>query len=283
MKEEYNVRLLCRCLNVSKTDYYYHKKHPVNSYTEANIKLDIEILDIYDASNGRYGSPKITEILKRRGIIVSQKRVARRMKFLNIKSVVVKKFNHAGSKKTENDASRKNLLNQDFKAEKPGIKWVGDITYIYTVEYGWTYLAIVMDLFDLKVIGYSYNTSMTDELTINALNNAIKNRHINEGLIFHSDQGSQYISNDFEQTLKDYNIIHSYSKKGYPYDNASMESFNSILKKEEVNLVVYKTFEEAKLCIFEFIEGWYNTRRIHSSLGYLTPLEKMQKYELCLS
>jgi len=237
-------------------------------------------LDIYYGSNKRYGSPKITRILNKRGISVSQKRVTRRMKILNIRSIVVKKFNHNGNQKTDNKSERTNLLNQDFKADKPGLKLVGDITYIYTVEYGWTYLAIVMDLFDLKVIGYAYDKNMTDDLVIKAMMSAITNRKLRKNVIFHSDQGSQYISNDFEKLLKDYKITHSYSKKGYPYDNASMESFNSIIKKEEVNHKVYQTFEEAKLAIFEFIEGWYNTRRIHSSLNYMTPLEKMREYEL---
>lgn len=141
-----------------------------------------------------------------------------------------------------------------------------------------------MDLFDLKVIGYAYDIHMTDDLAIEAMKKAIANRTPAEGLIFHSDQGSQYISNDYEDLLKLFNIKHSYRKKGYPYDNASMESFNSIIKKEEVNHKVYRTFEEARICIFEFIEGWYNTRRIHSSLDYMTPLEKMKKYqEECLS
>ena len=141
-----------------------------------------------------------------------------------------------------------------------------------------------MDLFGLKVIGYAYDIHMTDDLAIEAMKKAIASRTPFEGLIFHSDQGSQYISNDYEDLLKQFNIKHSYSKNGYPYDNASMESFNSIIKKEEINHKVYQTFEEARICIFEFIEGWYNTRRIHSSLDYMTPLEKMQKYqEECLS
>jgi len=235
------------------------------------------ILEEYEASCNTYGSPKITATLNKHGIRVSQKRVARRMRILGIKSIVVKKYNHAG-KKTDNNPNRVNLLNQEFKAEKPGIKWVGDITYVYTIEYGWTYLAIVLDLFDLSVIGYAYGTKMEDDLVIEAFQNACKNRKIESDAIFHSDQGSQYISNDFEELLKDLQVRHSYSKKGYPYDNASMESFNSLIKKEKINHIVFKTFEEAKLVIFEYIEGWYNTRRIHSSLGYLTPKEKMDEY-----
>ena len=129
-----------------------------------------------------------------------------------------------------------NLLEQDFYTNIPSQKWVGDITYIYTKETGWTYLAIVMDLFDLKVVGWSYELNMTENLVIEAFTKALINRGLNKDGIFHSDRGSQYTSNNFEQLLTGLNLKHSYSKKGYPYDNASMESFNTILKKEEVNV-----------------------------------------------
>ena len=135
-----------------------------------------------------------------------------------------------------------------------------------------------MDLFDLKVVGWSYGLNMTDDLVIDAFNKALINRGLNKEGIFHSDRGSQYTSNDFEKLLIDLNLKHSYSKKGYPYDNASMESFNAILKKEEVNVNNYATFNEAKLAIFEFIESWYNNKRIHSSLDYITPNEKYNNY-----
>ncbi len=217
-------------------------------------------------------------MLKKEGIEVSQKRVARRMKFLGLKSIIIKKYNHAGNFKTDNTKEYPNLLEQDFFAEKPSQKWVGDITYIYTKEKGWTYLAIVMDLFDLKVVGWSYGLNMTDDLVIDAFKKALINRGLNEDGIFHSDRGSQYTSNDYEKLLNTLKIKHSYSKKGYPYDNASMESFNAILKKEEVNVNNYETFEEAKLAIFEFIESWYNNKRIHSTIGYITPNEKYNNY-----
>lgn len=200
------------------------------------------------------------------------------MKVLGLRSIIVKKFNHSGSSKCDNTKEYPNLLEQNFFADKPSKKWVGDITYIYTKETGWTYLAIVMDLFDLKVVGWSYGLNMTDDLVIEAFNKAMNNRGLDEDAIFHSDRGSQYTSNDFEALLEKLKIKHSYSKKGYPYDNASMESFNAILKKEEVNVNTYKTFEEAKLAIFEFIESWYNNKRIHSTLNYLTPNEKYNNY-----
>lgn len=277
MKNLYDIRMLCKAVNIHHSVYYYHKHHKENSFKKANEELDKKILEEFEKSKRRYGSPKITKILNKQGIKVSQKRVARRMKALRIKSIIVKKFNHNGNKKVD-DTNKENLLAQNFKTEKPGQKWVGDITYIYTKETGWTYLAIVMDLFDLKIIGWSYSINMTAKIVIDAFEKAKTNRNIEEGIIFHSDLGSQYTSNEYEKLLKENNVIHSYSKKGYPYDNASMESFNAILKKEEVNVNTYNTFNEAKLAIFEFIESWYNNKRIHSSIDYKTPNEKYNEY-----
>ena len=200
------------------------------------------------------------------------------MQLLGLRSITIKKYNHSGKSKTDDTKEYPNLLEQDFFAEKPSKKWVGDITYIYTKETEWTYLAIVMDLFDLKIVGWSYGLNMTDDLVIDAFKKALINRGLNEDGIFHSDRGSQYTSNDYEELSKTLKIKHSYSKKGCPYDNASMESFNTILKKEEVNVNNYETFEDAKLAIFEFIESWYNNIRIHSTLGYITPNEKYSNY-----
>lgn len=264
-KNIYGVRSLCKAVKLHHSVYYYHKQNRENSYKKANEELDKRIKEEYEKSKERYGSPKITKILNQQGIKVSQKRVARRMKALGLKSIIVKKYNHNGNKKVD-DTNKKNLLEQNFKAEKPSEKWVGDITYIYTKETGWTYLAIVMDLFDLKVIGWSYGVNMTSELVISAFKKAQIKRGITKGMIFHSDLGSQYTSKEYENLLQENNVKHSYSKKGYPYDNASMESFNAILKKEEVNVNTYETFKEAKLAIFEFIESWYNNIRIHSTL-----------------
>ena len=257
--------------------YYYHKQNRENSYKKANEEIDKKIKEEYEKSKKRYGSPKITKVLNKQGIKVSQKRVARRMRALGLRSIIVKKFNHSGNKKVD-DKNKENLLKQNFNAKKPSEKWVGDITYIYTKETGWTYLAIVMDLFDLKIIGWSYGINMTAELVVEAFRKAKLERGIIKGMIFHSDLGSQYTSNEYEKMLLENNVKHSYSKKGYPYDNASMESFNAILKKEEVNVNTYTTFKEAKLAIFEFIESWYNNTRIHSSLDYKTPNQKYDEY-----
>ena len=277
MKNIYDIRTLCKVVKLHHSVYYYHNQNKENSYQKANEELDKRILEEYEKSKKRYGSPKITKILRKQGMEVSQKRVSKRMKALGIKSIIVKKFNHNGNKKVD-DTNKENLLAQNFKAEKPSEKWVGDITYIYTKETGWTYLAIVIDLFDLKVIGWSYGLNMTAELVVTAFNQAKITRVVTEGMIFHSDLGSQYTSNEFEKLLLENKVKHSYSKKGYPYDNASMESFNAILKKEEVNVNTYATFKEARMAIFEFIESWYNNTRIHGSNGYITPNEKYAEY-----
>lgn len=204
------------------------------------------------------------------------------MRLLGIRSIINRKFKPYNTKNPNVNKDYPNLLNQEFTADKPGLKWVTDITYIYTKEQGWTYLAVVIDLFDLKVIGWDYGEKIDTRLAIKALSRAIINRKREFDCILHSDRGSQYTSNSFEEMLEILNIKHSYSKKGYPYDNASMESFNAILKKEEVNLNSYDNLENTKLILFDFIESWYNNIRIHSKIDYMTPNEKYNNYLLSL-
>ena len=184
MKDIYDIRTLCKAVKLHHSVYYYHKQNKENSYKKANEELDKKILEEYEKSKKRYGSPKITKILNKQGIKVSQKRVARRMKVLGLRSIIVKKFHHNGNKKID-DKNKENLLNQNFKAERPSEKWVGDITYIYTKETGWTYLAIVMDLFDLKIIGWSYGNNMTGVLVISAFEMAKTARGVSKGMLFH--------------------------------------------------------------------------------------------------
>ena len=271
---------MCKVLGIARSEYYYQINKKKNSYQEANEKLDKEIKEEYEKSKGRYGSPKIQKILEKRGIKVSQKRVARRMNKMGLRSITIRKFRPSGSKGKVDDTNKPNLLEQNFKAEGLREKMVSDITYIYTKEKGWTYLALVMDLYSLSIIGYSYGEKMDAELVVKAIENARPKGKFRNGAIFHIDLGSQNTSNNVEKYLKELELVHSYSKKEYPYDNASMESFNAILKKEEVNLHVYKTFEEAKIEIFEFIESWYNRRRIHSSIGYKIPYE-LENQKIC--
>ncbi len=191
------------------------------------------------------------------------------MKELGVHSIIVKKFRYHSEKVTSDE--KENLLNRDFITTSIHQKWCPDITYIYTKKDGWTYLASVMDLHSKKILGYAYDTSMTTELAIKAVKNACFNVKDTEGIVLHSDLGVQYTSHAFETCLKERGMLHSFSRKGTPYDNACIESFHSILKKEEVNQKEYDDFKTAKQALFEYIESWYNRKRIHSVINYLTP------------
>ena len=191
------------------------------------------------------------------------------MKDMGIQSIVVKKFRYHSEKSSPEE--RENILDRDFSTTSINQKWCTDITYIYTIKDGWTYLASVMDLYSKKIIGYAYHTSMTAELAIKAVENACLNVKKTEGIILHSDLGSQYTSQKFENYLATKHMIHSFSRKGNPYDNAYIESFHSILKKEEVNHHKYYDFNTARKAVFEYIESWYNRKRIHSAINYKTP------------
>lgn len=199
------------------------------------------------------------------------------MKELDIQSIVVKKYRYCSSK--NNNDAKENLLNRDFSTSTINQKWCTDITYIHTIKDGWTYLASVMDFHSKKIIGYAHDTSMTAELAVKALKNACLNTKSTKGIILQSDLGTQYTSDLFKKEITRLGIVHSFNRKGNPYDNACIESFHSLLKKEEVNHCEYHDFNTAKKAIFEFIEFWYNRKRIHSSIDYLTPQEKHE--ELC--
>lgn len=226
---------------------------------------------IYLASKKRYGAPKIHKKLKEAGWNISIKRVQRLMRKLKIRSIVHKKFKPCSSK--NKDVEGENLLKRDFSTTDTNQKWVSDITYIHTVQNGWCYLASIMDLHTRKIIGYAFDKSMTSDLTIKALENAYFNANPKDNVILHSDRGSQYTSAEYTKKVNEFNLLQSFSGKGNPYDNACIESFHAILKKEEVNHKRYRDFTEAKFAIFKFIESWYNKQRIHSSIDYMTPVE----------
>ena len=227
----------------------------------------------YEDSKQRYGAVKICRILNDGGTSCSVKRVQRHMAEQGLRSIVVKKYNHHANYGTIPNG-KVNILKRDFQADTIHQKWCTDITYIHVQKEGWTYLASVMDLCSRKIIGYAYGTSMTADLAVKAVENACLNVRDTKGIILHSDLGSQYTSQAFEDCLARKEILHSFSRKGNPYDNACMESFHSVLKKEEIYLHTYQDSKEARRAIFEYIEGWYNRKRIHSSIGYLTPQQK---------
>lgn len=262
---------MCDVLDMPRSTYYQSLNKTISNREKENKKLTKEITKIYNASYKRYGAPKIHRILKGKGYKVSIKRVQRLMKKTGIQSITVKKFRPTPS--TVKIVQRENILQRDFSTKTANEKWVGDITYINTLRHGWCYLASVMDLHTKKIVGYSFSRSMTTELVIKALENACSTQKPSKGLIFHSDLGSQYTSDDFAELIKKYKMKHSFSYKGSPYDNACIESFHAILKKEEVNHVQYYDFYSAKIALFKYIESWYNRKRIHGSLNYKTPQE----------
>jgi len=263
--------MLTQVLEISKTTYYASKDRCPSQRSQENEQLKEEILQIYEKSKRRYGAPKITYKLKQLGWSVGLKRVQRLMRELGVHSVIRKKYRPATNH--EKVTARENLLKQDFSTTSINQKWGADITYIHTQKEGWTYLASVMDLYSRKIIGYSYGKQMTTSIAVEAFHQAVQNQQLKEGagLVLQTDLGTQYTSDAFEQLLLQYHVSHSYSRKGTPYDNSGIESFHATLKKEEVYLKHYKTFDEARLALFQYINGWYNRERIHGKLNYLTP------------
>lgn len=260
---------MCKVLHINRSTYYKVTNRIPSARANETQKLDADIMAIYFATKRRYGAPKIHQDLLQQGWHVSLKRIQRRMSVLGIHSIVIKKYRHYSSNKSV--IEKDNILNQDLKATGINQKWRTDITYIHTRKDGWTYLASVMDLYSRKIIGWAYDTSMSAELALKAVQNVCLNIPNLEGIILQSDLKTQYTSEVFEKYLAENKIRHSFSRKGCPYDNACVESFHSLIKKEEVYRRVYKDSKEAYKSIIEYIESWYNRQRAHSGLGYKTP------------
>ena len=231
------------------------------------------IFDVWNNSKKRYGAPKIYQELLKSGEKCSLRHVQNLMQEQGIVSITVKKFRPQRTKKLTEDETVLNLLNQDFSAEQINEKWVGDITYIHTKRDGWCYLSSFMDLYNNEIIGWNFSKEMTSELVIKSLEMACAKRGRVEGVIVHTDRGSQYTSKAFNEEMKKKGLKSSYSRKGNPYDNACIESFHSVLKKELVHHKEYEDYEEALTSVCEYIEDWYNKKRIQKKLNWLTPEE----------
>ena len=263
---------MCNVLNVSRSGYYAWTNRKTSKRELENKVLVRKIRLIYQQSKQTYGSPRITQELKNQNIDVSRQRVARLMKKENIYSMVKKRYIVTTNSKHKYPVAP-NLVERNFNVLAPGQVWVSDITYI-KVQSRWVYLTVVIDLYDRKVIGWHLSNSMkATHTTIPALNMAIKNRDRLNTLIFHSDRGVQYACNEFKLLLKQYKIIQSMSRKGDCWDNAVAESFFKTIKTECTNRYSFNSFLKAKIEIFKYIEIWYNRQRLHSALGYKTPLE----------
>lgn len=262
---------MCKAFKVSRSGYYAWLTRRPSKQAMNNYSLYQRIEAIYQSGRGRYGSPKITRVLRSEGIHVSRQRVARIMKSKGLRSIIVGKFKVCTTDSNHDKEVSPNILNREFTAGSPSEKWVSDITYIRTKS-GWLYLTVIMDLFDRKIIGWAMSKGMTATETVTAAwKMAVKNRPVREDMLFHSDRGVQYASNEFRMLLKGAQIRQSMSRKGNCWDNSMCENFFKILKSETGFNIIYDSFEVARREIFEFIEIWYNRRRIHSRLGYMTP------------
>lgn len=257
---------MCSVLKVSRSSYYNWLKRKPNKIDKENIYFANRIRKIYYDSKKTYGSPRITMALHNEGIIISRRRVAKLMKKQNLRSIIRKKYVVTTDSK-HNYPVVENKLNRDFHVDGTGKVWVSDITYIKTSQ-GWLFLTIIIDLGDRKVIGWSLSKSLkAKDTSIPAWIMAVKNRPITQKIIFHSDRGVQYACNEFKNLLAGYKLVErSMSRKGDCWDNAVAESFFKNLKVEWVYRNKYKTREQAAISIFEYIETWYNTGRIHTTL-----------------
>jgi transposase InsO family protein len=270
-REEFEITVMCRMLAVSRSGYYAWLKRPTSPRKMADQELAQHIKDIHQQSRQTYGSPRIQAELAENGINCSHKRVARLMRDEELWAKQRRKFKVTTTDSAHNYPVAPNRLDQNFRASRPNEKWLVDITYIPTAE-GWLYLAVVMDLYARRIVGWAMADTLERSLVIAALTMAIKRRQPSPGLLHHSDRGSQYASDDYQALLTQYQMHCSMSRTGNCYDNAPMESFFGTLKTELVHHCHYQTKAEAKTDIFEYIEVFYNRFRRHSALLYQSPV-----------
>lgn len=266
----YSVDMMCRLLLVSPSGYYSWRDRPLYLRAQENVKLTQQVQAIFNEERSRAGAKRIAKRLKAEGVPVGRHRVARIMRLNGWRAKAARKF-----KATTNSNHKlpvaPNLLQQNFTACKQNEKWVTDITYIWTDE-GWIYLAVVMDSYSRMIVGWAMRERMTTSLVLDALQMALWRRKMPRGVIVHSDRGSQYCSYAYQALLAKNGLIFSMSKRGDCYDNAAMESWNHSLKVEAIHGEKFLTRAGAKNQVFEYIDVYYNRKRLHSRLGYLSPV-----------
>ena len=262
-------------MQVTRSGYYAWCKRAQEpgAHQKENAELLPRIKGFFEESKQTYGSPRILRDLKAGGFSCGKHRVARLMRGAGLRAVVCRKFQVTTDSKHSLPLAE-NLLDRDFGAPQANVKWASDITYIWTRE-GWLYLAVVLDLFSRRIVGWSMQASLDRSIVLNALEAALKQRGsaTAEGILHHSDRGSQYASGEFQALLSEHDIVCSMSRKGNCWDNAPVESFFGTLKQEMVHRHNFATREGARQEIFNYIEVWYNRKRRHSSLGYVSPAE----------
>jgi putative transposase len=275
-RDVFPVTRLCELLEVSTSGYYTWRSRPVSQREMANQELLKQIKVVYKASHETYGSPRIYRELKAQGVSCSENRVARLMRADDIQAKQAKRYKRTPRANHAHPVAP-NLLGGNFTADGPDRRWVSDISYISTQE-GWLYLAVILDLFSRRIVGWSLAPRLTSTFVEDALKMALQQRRPDAGLIHHSDRGSQYTSAAYQDLLKNNNIQASMNGIANCYDNAPMESFFGTLKAEWVHHRRYRSRDEARTDIFYFIEVFYNRRRRHSTLDYVSPHEYERIY-----
>jgi putative transposase len=276
-RAQYPVGLLCLLLDVSRSGYYAWRGRPASERAVADRALTAEIRVIHERSRRRYGSPRIHEELGANDKRVGRKRVARLMKEDGISARTKRRFVKTTDSKHDFPIAP-NLLQRNFAADAPNKVWVGDITYLDTQQ-GWLYLAVLIDLYSRRVVGWAMSEHIDTALVMSALNMALTQRKPGRGLIHHTDRGSQYASHDYRRALRDIGAECSMSRKGDCWDNAVAESFFASLRKELTNRVIFRCRDAARSYVFEYIEAFYNRERRHSTINYRSPIN----FELALT
>ena len=254
---------------VCRGGFYAWRTRDKSARQLQNERLTEQIKSAYKESDETYGSPRIFADFREAGIACSEKRIARLMRLAQIRAMRPKRFVVTTDSDHEMPVA-KNLLNRMFDAEKPDTRWTADITYIWTRQ-GWLYLAVILDLFSRRIVGWAMNQAIDRSLVLSALDMAVAGRNPSPDMLCHSDRGSQYASDDYQKQLKKAGIVCSMSRRGNCWDNAPTESFFASLKKEMVYRTRFETRAQARAAIFEWIEVWYNRKRRHSAIGYRSP------------
>jgi transposase InsO family protein len=268
----HSVGKMAKLLEVSRSGYYAWLGRPASRRQGAEAELTAEIREVQRKAKQRYGSPRVTAALRRAGRRVGHNRVARIMKENGLQARPKRRF-RVTTKASESLPVADNVLGRNFAVATVNAAWVSDITYIATAE-GWLYLAVVLDLYSRRVVGWSMGTHLSTELVLRAFFMAVLTRRPSTGLIFHSDRGCQYASHAFRRALRNARMIQSMSRKGDCWDNAPSESFFNTLKTELMEGgKAFRSRQEARAAIFEYVEVFYNRKRLHSSLGNVTPVE----------
>ena len=272
--DRHAVELLCDAVDVSRSGYYAWRARPLSKRAQTHQDLTPKITKIFNDSRKTYGYRRVATELKEKQQPCGKHQVARLMRKLGLTPQVKRRFT-VTTDSNHPHPIHANTLNRQFTSHHANTAWLSDITYVATKE-GWLFVAVVMDLFSRTIVGWAMDKHMTEELVLNALRMALFRRKITDGLLLHSDRGSQYASISYQHLLKQHKIVCSMSRKGNCWDNAPMESFFRTLKVECVYQHTFETREEAKTIIFDYIEIFYNRQRKHSTLNYLSPMN----YEL---